>query len=261
MTTTSYAEFLATKKRELPVQGIKVDASQVNEKLFPFQRDIVIWAIERGRGAIFADTGLGKTLMEIESARLLGGTALIIAPLSVCPQTIREGEGIGVPITYTADGSTPSPGIYITNYERAHRIVASKLQTVILDESSILKNVDGKTRQLLTDHFADVPYRLAFTATPAPNDIAEMTNHAVWLGVATRANMLASYFIHDDEGWRLKGHAANAMWQWMSSWAVAVRTPADLGYPDDGYVLPDFEKAVPLRHSRPLIQRVRRACR
>jgi hypothetical protein len=179
--------------------------------------------------------------MQIEWARLMGGVGLILAPLAVCPQTIREAKELGVDLTYLHEGEIIGDGLYITNYERASRVDPSVLQSVVLDESSILKNVDGKTRRFLTDHFADVPYRLACTATPAPNDTAELTNHAEWLGASTRVDMLAAYFVHDDNGWRLKGHARDAMWKWVSSWAAAVRTPRDLGYSDARYHLPGLE--------------------
>jgi hypothetical protein len=237
----SYADFLALKAKSVPAIGVQVEDSDIHESLFQFQRDLVRWALIKGRCAIFADTGLGKTRMQIEWARLMGGVGLILAPLAVCPQTIREAKELGVDLTYLHEGEIIGDGLYITNYERASRVDPSVLQSVVLDESSILKNVDGKTRRFLTDHFADVPYRLACTATPAPNDTAELTNHAEWLGASTRVDMLAAYFVHDDNGWRLKGHARDAMWKWVSSWAAAVRTPRDLGYSDARYHLPGLE--------------------
>ena len=237
----NYADFLALKAKQVPAIGIQVEDSDIHESLFQFQRDLVRWALGKGRCAIFADTGLGKTRMQIEWARLMGGVGLILAPLAVCPQTVREAKELGVDLTYLHEGEIIGEGLYITNYERASRVDPSVLQSVVLDESSILKNVDGKTRRFLTDHFADVPYRLACTATPAPNDTAELTNHAEWVGASTRVDMLAAYFVHDDTGWRLKGHARDAMWKWVSSWAAAVRTPKDLGYSDARYHLPGLE--------------------
>lgn len=237
----NYADFLALKAKQVPAIGIQVEDSDIHESLFQFQRDLVRWALRKGRCAIFADTGLGKTRMQVEWARLMGGVGLILAPLAVCPQTIREAKELGVDLTYLHEGEIIGEGLYITNYERASRVDPSVLQSVVLDESSILKNVDGKTRRFLTEHFADVPYRLACTATPAPNDTAELTNHAEWIGASTRVDMLAAYFVHDDTGWRLKGHAQDAMWKWVSSWAAAVRTPKDLGYSDARYHLPGLE--------------------
>ncbi len=238
---SSYQEFLAAKRRMVYSNGIEVDDSEIHQSLFPFQRRIVKWAIAKGKAAIFADTGLGKTRMQLEWARLMGGTALILAPLAVCPQTIFEAHQLGIDLRYLHDGEIEGDGLYITNYERASRVNPDLLTSVVLDESSILKNVDGKTRRFLTDQFQDVKYRLACTATPAPNDVSELTNHAEWLGVSSRVNMLAAYFVHDDDGWRLKGHAVEKMWEWVASWAAAIRRPSDLGYVDGDYQLPGLE--------------------
>lgn len=235
----SYADFLAAKKRRESDAGIEVEASEVNPMLFDWQTAIVRWAVRRGRAAIFADCGLGKTFMQLEWARLSADRALILAPLSVARQTAREAAKIGTTARYVRDpDDVVEDGIYVTNYEMAHHFDASMFGAVVLDESSILKNVDGPTRRRLTDQFADVPARLACTATPAPNDVAELCNHAEFLGILPRAEMLASFFVHDDEGWRLKGHAAEPMHEWMAQWATALRRPSDLGWPDDGYDLP-----------------------
>ncbi len=237
---TAYADFLAAKTSGVPDHGITVTADDVNPYLHDWQRELVAWAAGRGRAAIWADTGLGKTLMQIEWARLMscGGRALIVAPLAVCAQTAREAEKVGVTATYVRDGNDLDPGMYVTNYEMVDHFDPADFDAVVLDEASILKAHDGKTRTKLIRHFAPVPYRLACTATPAPNDPEELTNQAEFLGVMDRVNMLAAYFIHDSDGWRLKGHARSPMFAWMASWAVAIRRPSDMGYPDDGYNLP-----------------------
>ncbi len=239
--STTYADFLAAKTEGVPEHGIGVGPDSVHEYLHPWQAEIVSWAVNRGRAAIWADTGLGKTLMQIEWARLLTGpdeSALIVAPLAVCAQTVREAAKIGVTATYVRSGDQVAPGLYVTNYEMVGHFDPHLFSAVVLDEASILKSHDGKTRTKLIQHFAPVPYRLACTATPAPNDPEELTNQAEFLGVMSRVNMLAAYFVHDSDGWRLKGHARSPMFQWMSSWAVAIRRPSDMGYPDDGYILP-----------------------
>lgn len=243
---TTYADFLAAKQRRAPDAGRPCTPEMVHPFLHPWQREIVAWAVRTGRAAIWADTGLGKSVMLLQWAHLLtapnSGTALIVAPLAVCQQTIREAAKVGLAVAYARDGDDiTAPGIWITNYERVDRFDAAVLDAVVLDEASILKNSDGKTRSLLISRFADVPFRLACTATPAPNDPEELTSQAEFLGHATRANMLAAYFVHDDTGWRLKGHARGPMFAWMSSWAVAIRRPSDLGYPDGDYILPGLE--------------------
>jgi len=161
-----------------------------------------------------------------------------VAPLSVARQTVREAEKLGIECRYSRDGYADSDGIWITNYEMVQHFDPADFGAVVLDESSILKNVDGATRKFLTEHLSEVPARLACTATPAPNDVAELTNHAEFLGVMPRVEMLAAYFVHDQDGWRLKGHASEPMYRWMASWAVALRHPSDIGFSDEGYDLP-----------------------
>jgi len=207
--------------------------------LHDWQRELVVWAVRTGRAAIWADTGLGKTVMQVEWARLSGDRVLIVAPLAVCQQTVREAAKVGVEAAYVRDDSAADgPGMWVTNYEMVEHFDPAKIDAVVLDEASILKQSDGKTRTKLIRHFEQVPRRLACTATPAPNDTEELTNQAEFLGVSSRVNMLAAYFVHDDAGWRPKGHARVPMYRWMASWAVALRRPSDLDYPDDGYVLP-----------------------
>jgi hypothetical protein len=238
-----YAGFLARKFQTAPTYGQDTSAADVHERLHDWQREIVAWAVRTGRAAIWADTGLGKTLMQVEWARLSGSTSLIVAPLAVCTQTVREAATVGVTATYVRDpAQMTGPGLYVTNYEMVDHFDADLFDAVVLDEASILKQSDGKTRTRLIAHFRDVPRRLACTATPAPNDIEELTNQAEFLGRSTRVNMLAAYFVHDsDQGWRLKGHAHGPMFKWMTSWAVALRRPSDIGYSDEGYDLPGLE--------------------
>lgn len=237
----SYADFLATKSRGTAPVGVDATAADVNDWLHGWQREIVAWAAVKGRAAIWADTGLGKTAMQLEWLRLSSGAGigLVVAPLAVCQQTVREARKLGIEAAYTRE-MPQSPGIYVTNHEMVEHFDAQHVAAVVLDESSILKQSDGKTRTKLIRHFADVPRRLACTATPAPNDPEELTNHAEFLGVSTRTEMLAAYFVHDQDGWRLKGHARGPMFRWMSSWAIALRRPSDMGYPDEGYILPEL---------------------
>ncbi len=239
---STYADFLAAKRAETPLEGLPCKEGDVHALLHDWQRKLVSWAVQTGRAAIWADTGLGKTLMQLEWARLSGRRSLVVAPLAVCHQTVREAERIGIPSAYVRDDSEAAgAGVWVTNYERVAAFDPSLLDAVVLDEASILKQSDGKTRTMLIEHFAPVPRRLACTATPAPNDPEELTNQAEFLGRMRRVDMLAAYFIHDQDGWRLKGHARRPMLRWMTSWAVALRSPADLGYPADGYKLPGLE--------------------
>jgi len=237
-----YSEFLARKSRRVSESGITVHPRDLHPFLHPWQRDVVAWALRVGRAAMWEDTGLGKTVQQVEWAKQIGGRSLIIAPLAVCQQTIREGRKVGADIRYVRHGDDiTDDGLWITNFEMVPHFDPSLLRSVVLDEASILKNSDGKTRAMLIRHFADVPYRLACTATPAPNDPEELTNQAEFLGHMTRTHMLAAYFVHDQDGWRLKGHARRPMLQWMSTWAVAIRKPSDVGGDDTGYDLPGLD--------------------
>lgn len=236
----SYADFLAAKAEHNWQHGPDIDTTNVHPMLHRWQQDVTAWAVRTGRAAVFADCGLGKTFVQLQWARLVADRTLILAPLSVARQTAREAHKLDMDVRYVRDASElPDAGVAITNYEMADKVGADWCDAVVLDESSILKAVDGKTRRRLTEMYQQVPYRLACSATPAPNDVAELTNHAEFLGVMPRNEMLAAYFVHDsDTGWRLKGHAAESMYDWMASWAVALRKPSDLGYDDDGYNLP-----------------------
>ena len=238
----SYSAFLEAKRLRHPDTGTAIEEVAVNPILFPFQRAIVRWAVRKGRCAVWADTGLGKTFMQLEWARLIGQRTLIVAPLSVARQTAREAAKLGLSVPYTR-GDVPN-GISVTNYEMVEHFDPSAFGAIVLDESSILKSLEGKTRRRLTEMFAATPYRLACTATPAPNDISEIGNHAEFLGVMPQHEMLSAFFVHGDmgqgdrQGWRLKGHAENAFYRWLSTWGMSVRTPSDIGFEDDGYVLP-----------------------
>lgn len=235
-----YEDFLREKRMLVKPEGIEASADEVHDMLFPFQADLTAWALRKGRAAIFADTGLGKTFMQLEWARLLNEPTLIIAPLTVARQTVREAQKIDVDVHYSRGQGEPNQKLTITNYEMIDHFDPDQYGAVVLDESSILKSLDGKTRRKLTEMFSDTPYRLCCTATPAPNDYAELGNHAEFLGVMTRADMLSSFFVHDDNGWRMKGHAEDAFYRWLASWGMSVRKPSDLGYGDDGFILPEL---------------------
>lgn len=240
---STYADFLAAKESRVPAAGRTITAADVHPMLHPWQADLVRWAVKTGRAALWADTGMGKTMMQLEWARLSSHRgALIVAPLAVCQQTIREAAKLGIGATYVTNNDEVNRfGVCVTNYERVPALTPGLFDAVVLDESSILKQSDGKTRNLLIDWAADVPYRLACSATPAPNDPEELTNQAEWLGHMTRTNMLAAYFIHDQDGWRLKKHGRRPMYEWMSQWAVALRKPSDVGGDDTGYDLPGLD--------------------
>ena len=235
----SYSKFLESKAVVAQPQGI--DPKPINKTLFPFQADIVRWALRRGRAAIFADCGMGKTFMQLEWARQIPGPVLIFCPLAVANQTIREGKRLGITVNRAHDKSELTEGINITNYDRLEKFDLSAFTGIVLDESSILKSIDGKTRTALINQCQKIPYRLACTATPAPNDFMELGNHAEFLGIMRKTEMLSMFFFHDGgetQNWTLKGHAEDAFWKWVCSWSVMIRKPSDLGYEDDGFILP-----------------------
>lgn len=231
-----YAAFLEYKKRIHYGDGIK--ANRMPTKLFVWQSAMVRWALRKGRAALFADCGLGKSGMQLAWADQIPGRVLILAPLVVGEQTVGEGRKFGVEVVYAKTPDETNARITITNYERIDAFDPDEYAGVVLDESSILKAFDGKTRTKLIKLFQRTPYRLCCTATPSPNDIAELANHAEFLGLMTRAEFLATWFVHDDAGWRMKKHAVQPFYRWLASWALAVRRPSDLGYADDGFVLP-----------------------
>jgi hypothetical protein len=243
-----YEDFIRNKLAQpISSSSITVNADDLNPLLYHFQRDIVRWALAKGKAAIFADCGLGKTPMQLEWANQVihhyGGQVLILAPLAVAAQTVAEGEKFGIPVTICETKDDLVPGINITNYEKLGKFNGCSFTGVVLDESSILKSFTGKVRNQIIDSFCTTPFRLACTATPAPNDFMELGNHAEFLGIMSYSEMLAMFFVHDGgqtSKWRLKGHAEDVFWQWMGSWAVVVENPADLGYEESGYDLPDL---------------------
>lgn len=241
---SDYAEFLGAKLAAFRPVGIaKPDVLPAS--LFPHQLALTRWALRRGRAAIFADTGLGKSRIEVAwcdaVSRHTGKPTLILTPAAVAAQTAAEGAALGVRVTVCRDGADVRPGVNVTNYERLHRFDTSIFGGVAPDESSVIKHHDANTFRLLTDAFAQTPFRLPATATPAPNDWTELGTHAEFLGVCTRAEMLSEFFTHDGgdtQVWRLKGHARQAFWQWVCSWGALIRKPSDLGYDDGMYLLP-----------------------
>lgn len=239
----NYPAFVAGKLGITPAAGLNVPLRGYDIK--PHQIDLTRWALRRGAAAIFADTGLGKSRMQLAwadtVARETGADVLILAPLAVAQQTVEEGAVIGVLVNHCHDGADVRPGISITNYDRLHRFSTARFGAVVLDESSCIKHHAAKTFQILTEAFKSTPYKLCATATPAPNDWTELGTHAEFLGVRSRSEMLAEFFVHDGgdtQTWRLKGHARQAFWKWVASWGAMVRSPADLGHDASEYELP-----------------------
>jgi hypothetical protein len=243
---TSYEAFIEGKRLRAPATGFDL-VPALSPLLFPFQRDIVQWALRRGRAALWADCGLGKSWVALEWARVVAEhdeddrPALILTPLAVAQQFVGEGAKMGIDVTHARDQSGIKSGVNVTNYERLHKFDPSKFGAVVLDESSILKDYTSSTRNAVIEAFESCPFRLAQSATPAPNDHMELGNHAEFLGVMSRTEMLSMFFVHDGgstQDWRLKGHAVREFWRWVCSWAVAIRAPSDLGYSDEGFILP-----------------------
>ncbi len=225
--------------------GFAVEESIINSNLYDFQRAIVKWAIRKGRAAVFADCGLGKTFIQLEWLRIVteetGVKGLIVLPLSVAEQTIQEAIKLGIKIGYVKNQEEVKDTLSITNYERLKDFDGSAFGAIVADESSIFKSIGGKIKNLAIEMFKDTPYRLSCTATPAPNDISEIANQVSFLGIMTRQEMLSKYFVHDDMGWRLKGHARISFYKWMATWSVFIRLPSDIGFDDDGFILPKLE--------------------
>lgn len=239
MVKNDYAEFIASKTAIDNDHGIDIELSDIHESLFDWQKAIVKWAVKKGRAALFEDCGLGKTRQQLEWMRLIlnrtGGKGLIVCPLSVAEQTQKEAEDIDIEIEYLI---TENDYTGITNYERLNHFDGGEYQAVVLDESSILKSIGGKTKNTILSIFDKVHYKLSCTATPSPNDISELGNQVEFLNVCTRSEMLSKYFINDNGDYRLKGHAKHRFYQWMATWAVFIRKPSDIGFSDDGYKLP-----------------------
>ena len=243
----NYKEFLANKRFVLESSGFDIDKAELNPMLYEFQKDVVRWALKKGKACIFADCGLGKTPMQLSWAyqvhKHTGGKILILAPLAVAEQTRREAEKFGYDAKVVEEQEECIDGINITNYEKLDRFVANEFDGVVLDESSILKSYSGKVRTSIIQNFHDVPYKLACTATPAPNDYMELGNHSEFCGVMTRAEMLSMFFVHDGgqtSKWRLKGHAVDVFWQWLATFSVFIDNPANIGYKVSGYDLPQL---------------------
>jgi hypothetical protein len=245
---SDYREFLARKAAlTLPAGMERVPA--LLPALKDHQRIGVEAALRRGRAALFYDTGLGKTLMQLEWARCVhehtGGPVLIMAPLAVAGQTVKEGQRFGIDVTRLRGlGDVVGPGVNIINYDRLEHVTPEQFAGVVLDESSILKNFAGATKNALVSAFAGTPYRLCCTATPAPNDYMEIGNHSEFLGLLPMNEMLQRWFINDtseaSQSWRLKGHAVASFWDWVASWGMCVSLPSDIGCDDDGYDLPEL---------------------
>lgn len=240
----TYQDYIKRKLTRVPPTGI-ASGFDLPSSLFPHQTALTSWAVKRGRSAIFADTGLGKSRMQLAWAdavhRHTGRDVLILAPLAVAAQTVNEGASLGVMVNHCRDSAEVKPGINITNYDRLHRFSPSAFGAVVLDESSCIKHHDAKTLRVLLDAFRDTPFKLCATATPAPNDWTELGTHAEFLGICTRQEMLAEFFTHDGGDtsvWRLKGHARSIFWRWVCSWGALIRRPSDLGFDDAAYALP-----------------------
>ena len=241
-----YHDFL--KQKEILDIETGFNPKEISSFLYDFQQVIVKWAIRRGRSAIFADCGLGKTPMQLEWANQIlqkdNKPILILAPLAVSKQTKREGEKFGIPVNICRSQNDAINGINITNYEILHKFDPWYFNGIILDESSILKSFTGKYRNQIIDSFCKTKYRLACTATPSPNDYMELGNHSEFLGIMPRVEMLATFFVNDASNtgeWRIKKHAQYKFWEWVCSWAVMLNMPSDLGFDDNGFILPELE--------------------
>lgn len=233
-----YADFIQQKQSR--IRNVGFQPGDVHPMLFQFQADLTKWAIKKGKAALWAGTGLGKTFMQCswadQVARHTGGQVLILAPLAVSSQTIEESKKIDVAVSRHGSGQ-----IQIANYEQLHNIDPGQFVGIVLDESSILKNFAGKFRNQIIESFETTPYKLCCSATPSPNDYTEIGNHAEFLNICTRSEMLATYFVHDSgstQKWRLKGHAESEFFRWLSTWAVMINKPSDIGYENDGFDLP-----------------------
>lgn len=245
----NYYEFLKNKTTKFNSVGLDVKKEELNNTLFEWQKECVLWALKKGRCALFESCGLGKTIQQLEWAyqvhKKTGGNVLIVAPLGVAVQTAKEeAPKVHIDVNIIRSNDDIKDGINIINYEMLDNIDSNKFIGVVLDESSILKNFTGSTRTKITEKFKNTPYKLCCTATPAPNDYMELLNHAEFLNVMTTAQALSIFFINDMKtgSWRLKGHATMDFWKWVSSWALNIELPSDIGFDDTGYILPKLNE-------------------
>ena len=245
----NYYEFLRNKTTQFNSVGLDVKKEELNNTLFEWQKECVLWALKKGRCALFESCGLGKTIQQLEWAyqvhKKTGGNVLIVAPLGVAVQTAKEeAPKVHIDVNIIRSNDDIKDGINIINYEMIDNIDSNKFIGVVLDESSILKNFTGSTRTKITEKFKNTPYKLCCTATPAPNDYMELLNHAEFLNVMTTAQALSIFFINDMKtgSWRLKGHATMDFWKWVSSWALNIELPSDIGFDDTGYILPKLNE-------------------
>lgn len=240
----NYNEFLKTKEFKYQDVGFDIELDELNSNMFDFQKAIVKWALKKGKCALFLDTGLGKTICQLEFANQVckkeNGKALILAPLAVSKQTKQEGEKFGIDVNICRTQSDVEDGINITNYEMLDHFNPNEFCCVVLDESSILKSFTGKVSKKIIDTFRFCKYKLACTATPSPNDYQELGMHSEFLNIMRSSEMLATFFINDskESHWRMKRHAESKFWEWLATWAMVVKNPSDIGFPDDRYNLP-----------------------
>ncbi len=240
---SNYKTYLESKKFIDVPTGIEIDRSKLNPMLKDFQSDITHWALKKGRACLFEDCGLGKTPQQLDWSDKVRskGNVVIVAPLAVSSQTVKEGKKFGVDVKYSRDGELNKKGITITNYEMLHNFNPADIIGLTLDESSILKSYTGAFRNEIITSYANTPYKLACTATPSPNDLMELGNHAEFTGAMSRTEMLSMFFVHDGgetQKWRLKGHAEDDFWRWVCNWAIYLRKPSDLGYDGCEFILP-----------------------
>lgn len=245
-----YRQFIASRADQAVLSGMA--PRHIAEAAKIHQRAVIDFSLRAGKSAAFLDTGLGKSFIELEFARQAaeetGKPSLILTPLAVAGQMVREGEKFGIEARYIREQSEVGAGVMVANYERLGKLDPSAFGAVILDESSILKSFAGRTRNALMDAFSGCAFKLAATATPSPNDHTELGNHAEFLGVMRQQEMLSKWFINDtataSQNWRLKGHAVDDFWRWVASWARCATLPSDLGGDDDGYILPEIDRHI-----------------
>lgn len=257
----NYIDFLQSKQERKQLSGISVTKECLNESLFEWQRLVVRWALKKGRAALFEDCGLGKTLQQLEWARQVhlqtGGNVLILAPLAVSKQTMQEGVKFGIDTNICREQKDVCAGINITNYEMLDKFDTSTFIGVVLDESSILKSYMGKTKRAITKAFENTPYKLSCTATPSPNNHLEILNQAEFLGIMKANEALSIWFINDSKqagNYRLKKHAVKSFWEWVSTWAICMSRPSDIGFDNNGYQLPPLNEIVEIVNCKDILE-------